>query len=122
MAEGLWNHLGRGQWSAVSAGSNPAGYVHPLAVKAMQELGIDISAGRSKHLQEFAQEPFDVVITVCGNAQESCPTFPGAKQMLHWPFDDPAHATGNDDEKMTEFRRVRDEIQQKIAAWLARSA
>ncbi len=118
MAEALWNNLGQGEWSAASAGSKPAGYVHPLAVRAMRELDSDISANESKSLAEFQNQPFDLVVTVCDNAKESCPAFPGARQTLHWPFDDPAHAGGSDEEKMQVFRRVRDEIAARIREYL----
>ncbi|MEQ8788596.1 MAG: arsenate reductase ArsC [Pirellulaceae bacterium] len=114
MAEALWESLGEGQWTADSAGSKPSGYVHPLAIAAMRELGADISKSESKSLQAFEGESFDLVVTVCDNARESCPVFAGAKQTLHWPFDDPADATGTEEEKMVVFRRVRDEIQTKI--------
>lgn len=119
MAEALWNEVGQGEWQAFSAGSNPAGYVHPLAVKAMDELGIDLSGHRSKHLNEFQGELFDLVVTVCDSAKESCPFFPGAKEMLHWPFVDPAHAEGTDDEKLVVFKKVRNQIRQKIEKYLA---
>jgi len=118
MAEALWNHLGDGQWSAKSAGSKPSGYVHPLAIRAMNELDIDISSYESKNASLFGDDPFDLVVTVCDNAKESCPIYPGAKETLHWPFDDPADATGSDDEKMVMFRRVRDEIKTKISEYL----
>jgi arsenate reductase (thioredoxin) len=120
MAEALWRSLGNRSWESTSAGSNPAGYVHPLAIRAMRELGIDISKNVSKSLDAFKGLPFDLVVTVCDNAKESCLVFPGAAAMLHWPFDDPAKATGSDDEKMVEFRRVRDEIQTKIKNWMKR--
>lgn len=118
MAEAFWNDLGKGQWVAVSAGSNPAGYVHPLAIEVMKETGIDLSDSRSKHLDEFGQEPFDLVVTVCDNAKESCPVFPGANEMQHWPFEDPAHAIGTDEEKLAVFRKVRDQIRERIASHL----
>lgn len=118
MAEGLWNHLGGGAWEAVSAGSRPSGYVHPLAVVAMQQRGLDISQGRSKSADEFAKQTFDLVVTVCDNARETCPVFPGAKESLHWPFDDPAEATGTDAEKLPVFERVRDEIEVRIREYL----
>ena len=121
MAERLWVELGAGQWEAESAGSKPSGYVHPLAIQAMGELGFDISANASKSLEPFQGQPFDLVVTVCDNAQEACPTFPGARQMLHWPFDDPADAVGSEEEQMIVFRRVRDEIQTKIQAYLTGS-
>lgn len=119
MAEGFWNAIGAGTWQADSAGSNPAGYVHPMAIEAMRDEGIDLSAARSKHLDEFQNTEFELVITVCDNARESCPTFPGAKQVLHWPFEDPAHAEGTEDEKRAAFRRIRDQIRQRIATYLA---
>lgn len=118
MAEALWNDLGGGAWQADSAGSKPAGYVHPLAVKAVSELDLDLTEGRSKSLTEFEGQAFDLAITVCDNAHEACPVFPGAKETLHWPFDDPADATGSDEEQMVVFRRVRDEIRTKIAGYL----
>lgn len=119
MAEALWNLLGGDRWSAMSAGSKPAGYVHPMALEVMRELGTDLSLHRSKHLDEFRTEPFDLVVTVCDNAQRSCPVLPGAKQTLHWPFEDPAEFAGRDDERLARFRLVRDLIREKIAAWLA---
>lgn len=114
MAEALWEQLSRGQWQSESAGSRPSGYVHPLAIRAMQELGIDIADYKSKSLEQFTDQHFDLVVTVCDNAKEACPVFPGAKNTVHWPFDDPADATGTDDEKMVVFRRVRDEIKETI--------
>ncbi|KAA0139774.1 arsenate reductase ArsC [Gimesia chilikensis] len=119
MAEELWEFLGQGEWEAESAGSKPSGYVHPLAIEAMRELDIDLSENTSKHLDQFTEQQFDLVVTVCDNAKESCPVFSGATQTLHWPFDDPADATGTDEEKMKTFRRVRDEIKIKIQAFLA---
>ena len=84
----------------------------------MHELDIDISANQSKLLDQFCDQEFDLVITVCDNAKESCPVFSGAKQTLHWPFDDPADATGSDEEQMVVFRRVRDEIKHRIESYL----
>jgi arsenate reductase len=118
MAEGWLRHLAGDRYEALSAGAKPAGYVHPLAVKAMAEVGVDISQHRSKSIDEFNGQSLDVLITVCDNARESCPTFAGAKKMLHWSFEDPAHATGNEEEKMAVFRRVRDEIRQRITNYL----
>ena len=100
-----------------SAGSKPAGYVHPLAIRALGEIGIDISAHTSKHLNEFTARPVETVITVCGNADQVCPVFPGQMNRHHWPFDDPAHATGSEEEKMAVFRRVRDEIRRVFTAY-----
>lgn len=118
MAEALWESLGEGNWVSDSAGSKPSGYVHPLAIQAMHDLDIDITANTSKSLDQFRDEEFDLIVTVCDNAKESCPVFPGAKQTFHWPFDDPADATGTDDDKMVVFRRVRDEIKDKIQTYL----
>ncbi|HBN76244.1 arsenate reductase ArsC [Rubinisphaera italica] len=118
MAEALWESLGKGAWESESAGSKPSGYVHPLAIKAMQELEIDISRHQSKSLEQFKDQNFDLVVTVCDNAKESCPVFTGAQQTYHWPFDDPADATGTEEEQMVFFRRVRDEIQEKISTYL----
>lgn len=119
MAEAFWNELGAGEWEAHSAGSKPAGYVHPLAVQVMKEAGTDLSGYESKSLERFRDEPFDLVVTVCGNARESCPTLPGAARMVHWPFDDPAHAEGSEDEKLSVFRRVRDQIRERISRFLS---
>lgn len=119
MAQGWFERLGDGDWQAESAGSNPAGYVHPLAVRAMKEVGIDLSAHTSKHVDQFAAEPFDLVVTVCDSARDVCPAFAGATETLHWPFADPAHATGSEEEKMQMFRDVRDQIRDRIASWLA---
>lgn len=119
MAEALWNDLGEGAWRADSAGAKPAGYVHPLAVQAVAELGLDLSQARSKSVDEFADEPFDLAITVCDHARDACPTFHNAAEVLHWPFDDPYYADGDEDQQMAEFRRVRDEIKAKIASYLA---
>lgn len=118
MAEGLWRVLGGGEWESHSAGSKPSGYVHPLAIRAMLERSIDIQSNRSKSVDEFAGQKFDIVVTVCDNAKESCPLFSGAKQRCHWPFDDPADAVGSDDEQMEYFRRIRDEIEERITLFL----
>ena len=122
MAEALWDSLGEGQWESESAGSHPSGYVHPLAITAMNELDIDIAGYESKSLDQFRDQQFDLVVTVCDNAKSSCPVFVGAKTTLHWPFDDPADATGTDDEKLQVFRRVRDEIKQRIQQYLSEGA
>lgn len=114
MAEGFLRSLGGEQFDVASAGSKPAGTVHPLAIEAMREVDVDISKHTSKHANDFIKEKFDYVITVCDNAREACPTFPGAAQQVHWSFDDPAHATGTDEQKMRVFRRVRDEIRHRI--------
>jgi arsenate reductase len=119
LAEGILKQALGDRFQVASAGSNPAGYVHPLGVMAMAEIGIDISGHTSKHLNEFLDSNIETVITVCGNADQACPVFPGQVNRHHWPFDDPAHATGNDDEQMAVFRRVRDEIRSVFGAYAA---
>lgn len=119
LAEGILRAAARGQFRVASAGSQPAGYVHPLAIRAMAEIGLDISGHTSKHLNEFLGEAVETVITVCGKADQACPMFPGQVNRHHWPFDDPAHATGSDEEKMAVFRRVRDEIRRVFEAYAA---
>lgn len=119
LAEGILRHAAGNLLEVQSAGSKPAGYVHPLAIQVMNEIGIDISAHRSKHLNEFLNRPVETVITVCGNADQACPTFPGQVNRHHWGFDDPAHATGTDEEKLATFRRVRDEIRRVFEAYAA---
>lgn len=117
MAEGLLRHLAGDRFQALSAGANPSGYVHPMSIVAMQELGVDISQQRSKHINEFLPphgEPPELIISVCSSAEKECPLFPADVERWHWPFDDPAHATGSDDEKLAEFRRVRDEIRDRL--------
>lgn len=110
---------GQTRWRVASAGSKPAGYVHPLAVRVMAEIGIDLSPHRSKHLDEFLAEAVETVITVCGNADQACPLFPGQMNRHHFPFDDPAHAQGTEAEQLTVFRRVRDEIRAVFTAYAA---
>lgn len=119
MAEGILRRAAGDLITVESAGSKPAGYVHPLAVKAMAEIGIDISGHRSKHLDEFLSRDIHTVITVCGSADQVCPMFPGQMQRHHWGFDDPAHATGTEDELLAVFRRVRDEIRMVFEAYAA---
>ncbi len=119
LAEGLLRAaLGDG-FEVASAGSNPAGYVHPLATRAMEEVGVDLSGHRSKHLDEFLDREVETVITVCGNADQACPVFPGQLNRHHWPFDDPAHAAGTEEEQLAVFRRVRDEIARVFGAYAA---
>ena len=116
MAEGLLRELGGDRFEVFSAGTRPAG-VRPEAVEAMREVGVDISAHRSKSVDEFAGREFDYVVTVCDNARESCPVFPGKTQRVHWSFDDPAAAGGAWDERLAAFRRVRDEIGARLREW-----
>jgi arsenate reductase (thioredoxin) len=100
-----------------SAGSKPTGFVHPLAIKVMAELGIDISGHRSKHLKEFLGQPVHTVITVCGDLDQGCPVFPGQVQRHHWPFLDPAKAAGSEEEILNSFRQVRDEMRRVFDAY-----
>jgi arsenate reductase len=113
MAEGFLRHLASEVFDARSAGINPKG-LNPDAVSVMREVGIDISGQRSKHAEEFFKEHFPYVITVCDNAKESCPVFPGAVKYLHWSLEDPAAAQGTQDERLKVFRRVRDKIHQHV--------
>ncbi len=113
MAEGLLRHLADDRFDAYSAGTQ-ATRVRPLAIRAMAELGIDISGQESKTLDRYLGAPFDAVITVCDQANEACPVFLGAKARLHWSFPDPSKATGTEDEQLTVYRAVRDAIRQRI--------
>lgn len=117
LAEGLLRHVAGDFLKIASAGSKPAGYVHPLGIKVMAEIGIDISAHTSKHMNDFLSRDVETVITVCGNADQACPMYPGQFNRHHWPFDDPAHATGSEEEIMNVFRRVRDEIKAVFTAY-----
>jgi arsenate reductase len=118
MAEGLLRALAGEQIEVWSAGSRPS-TVNPLAIAAMRERGIDISHYRSKHLDEFLAQPFDVVLTVCDNAVASCPVFPGPAQRIHWSFPDPAAASGDEAERLAVFRQVRDAIEVRLREWLS---
>jgi arsenate reductase len=117
LAEGILSAAAGDILNVVSAGSKPAGYVHPLAIQVMKEIDIDISGHTSKHMNEFLSEKIETVISVCGHADQACPIFPGQVNRHHWPFDDPAHATGTDEEKLAVFRRVRNEIRQTFTAY-----
>lgn len=118
MAEGFWRKHAGDRWEVVSAGTSPKGYVNPLAIRAMAEVGIDISGQTSKSPDAFVAQEFDLVITVCSNAEKSCPRFANARRHEHWPFDDPAEATGTDEAKLAAFRRVRDQIDARIRGFL----
>lgn len=118
MAEGLLRALAGERMEVWSAGSRPS-TVNPLAIAAMRERGIDISQYRSKHLDEFLAQPFDVVLTVCDNAAASCPVFPGPAQRIHWSFPDPAAAAGDEAERLAVFRQVRDAIEARLREWLS---
>ncbi len=117
MAEGLLRHLAGERMDVFSAGSKPS-VVNPYAIRAMQRRGVDIAGQRSKHMSEYLHQPFDTVITVCDQAAETCPIFPGKAERIHWSFPDPAVAPGNDAEILNAFEQVRDGIEVKLRAWL----
>jgi arsenate reductase (thioredoxin) len=117
MAEGLLRDLGGDLFEVFSAGTEPS-IVNPLAIEAMREINIDISGHRSKSVDEFIGQEFDYVITVCDNANEHCPIFPGNTQRIHWSFIDPAAAEGDEAARLAVFRRVRNEIQQRLRLFL----
>jgi arsenate reductase len=114
MAEGWINHELGGNWEAYSAGTRPEDMVHPLAVRVMAEVGIDISLGRPQSLDVYLGESWELVITVCDSARESCPVLPGTVETLHISFPDPASAEGSEDQIMTVFRSVRDGIRDSL--------
>ena len=113
MAEGLLRHLAGDRFEAMSAGTE-ATHVRPLAIRAMEEVGIDITDQESKTLDRYLKERFDYVITVCDEANEACPFFPGTKNRLHWSLEDPSRAEGTEEERLGVFRKVRDEIRERI--------
>lgn len=116
MAEGFLRALGKEHFSVFSAGLNPEA-IHPLAVQVMQEVNIDISSQRSKHMTDFLADEFDYIITVCDRARDNCPTLPGDNERIHWSFDDPAAVLGGDEEKLKVFRRIRNDIRSRISIW-----
>ena len=118
MAEGLLRDIAGDRLDVYSAGSQPS-VVNPFAIRAMAARGIDISGHRSKHLQEYLNTPFDYVITVCDNAAETCPVFPGPARRIHWSFPDPAAVTGSDEVILASFVRVRDDLEHTLADWVA---
>lgn len=121
MAEGLVNHFLKDAWTAYSAGTAPAGYVHPMAIQTMSELGIDISGQRSKSTAEFRDIDLDVVITVCDDAAENCPVWLGSGKIVHASFPDPARARGSEAARLAAFQRIRDDIGQKVVDYLVDS-
>ncbi len=121
MAEGFLRTYGGDMYEAHSAGTKPA-ILNPLAMEVMREVGIDISGHRSKHASEYLGQHFPLVITVCDNAKEHCPIFPGPCVRQHWPFEDPAEATGTDEQRLIVFRRVRDQIERRIREFLRQAA
>ncbi|HDQ73070.1 MAG TPA: arsenate reductase ArsC [Chloroflexi bacterium] len=118
MAEGLVDHFLGERWTAFSAGTEPSGHVHPLAVQAMAELGIDISHQRSKSTDEFRDETFDLVVTVCDHAAANCPVWLGRGRTVHLGFPDPAAVTGSEEEQLAVFRQVRDGLRERVFAYL----
>lgn len=121
MAEGFLRTLGGDRFDVASAGT-VATRVHPLAIRVMSEIGIDLGRHTSKTLDRFLGEPWDYVITVCDQAGERCPIFPGRTTRIHWSFEDPSAASGDEAERLAVFRRVRDAIGQRLRAWLAEPA
>ncbi len=117
MAEAILRRLGGDRYEVFSAGTE-ATRVNPLAVQVMEEAGYDLSSHTSKNMDRFLGQHFDSVITLCSDAEERCPFFPGKVNRLHWPFDDPASAEGNMEEKLGKFRLIRDQISQQISTWL----
>ncbi len=122
MAEAIVNHHLAADWHAVSAGTEPAGYVHPKALTVLAEIGIHLENPRSKNATEFRQVPFDLVVTVCDDAAENCPVWLGQGRRVHHAFPDPARATGTEDEVLAVFRAVRDDIAVRVPALLAEYA
>ena len=117
MAEALLRQLGSEDFAAFSAGTDPKP-IHPLTQRVLSELNLDISGQHSKDLAQFLTQSFDYIITVCDRARDNCPTFPGDNELIHWSFDDPAAATGTPEEVLRQFRRVRDEIRERIRLWV----
>jgi arsenate reductase len=117
MAEGLLRSVGGGDFEVQSAGTDPKG-LNPMAVEAMREIGIDISGHQSKSLERFLDQQFDYIITVCDRARDRCPTFPGDNERIHWGFEDPAAVTGTRAEQLAVFRRVRNEISERLRVWV----
>jgi len=118
MAEGLWRHLAGDRCDVFSAGTHPS-RVRPEAIAAMAELGIDLTGHRSKSVDEFAGQPFDLVVTVCDRARELCPIYPQTTRRLHWSFSDPAAVEGSEELRLAAFRNVRDQIAAQLRAFLA---
>jgi arsenate reductase len=118
MAEGLLRHDAGARFEVFSAGVAPT-HVRPEAIAAMSEIGIDISSHRSKSVDAFTAQEFDYVITVCDNAKQECPIFPGKTNRIHWSFEDPALAAGNDAERLAVFRRVRDELREHLRSFVS---
>jgi arsenate reductase len=118
MAEALLRSYGGTDFEVASAGTDPKG-LNPLTIEVMAEAGIDVSKQQSKSLDRFLDQSFDYVITVCDRARDNCPTFPGDNERIHWSFDDPAAATGSHEQQLAVFRRVRNEISERLRLWVA---
>jgi arsenate reductase len=118
MGEGLFRQEGHGGYEVESAGTKPS-QVRPEAIAVMKELGIDISGHRSKSVNEFDGQSFDYVITVCDNARDNCPVFPAGTERIHWSFEDPAAVQGTEEQRLSAFRRIRDQIHEKVRAFFA---
>jgi arsenate reductase len=121
MAQGLLNWLAPDRFTALSAGTHPS-TIHPLAIRVMQELGIDIRNHGTHQVSDYYGQPFDTVITVCESAAEECPVFPGAKVQLHWSFADPAAVTGDEATRLAAFRHTRDLILVRLRRWVGKDA
>ena len=121
IAEGLLRHEAGDRFEVFSAGTKPS-HVRPEAIAAMHEIGIDISAHRSKSMDEFTRQDLDYVITVCDNANELCPVFPGKTQRLHWPFADPAAVEGSEEQRKVAFKKIRDQIHGRIMVFLGETS
>ena len=117
MAEGLFRHAVGNRYEVFSAGTKPS-LVRPEAIAVMREIGIDLSGHRSKSINEFIRQDLDLVVTVCDNAKESCPVFPGLTQRRHWPFEDPAAVGGSEEQRLAAFRSARDQIRARIKLFL----
>ncbi len=117
MGEGLFRAEGGDSFAVFSAGTKPSS-VRPEAIAVMKEIGIDISGQRSKSVNEFARQSFDYVVTVCDNARDNCPVFPAGTARLHWSFEDPAAVEGNEDQRLAAFRRIRDQIHERVKAFV----
>jgi arsenate reductase (thioredoxin) len=118
IAEGLLRHEGDEAFTVESAGVNPS-FVRPEAIEVMREIGIDISAHRSKSIDEFSDHPFDYVITVCDNANQNCPVFPGPSKRIHWSINDPAEVVGDHEARLKAFREARHELQKRLREFIA---
>lgn len=121
MGEGFFRQEGGEAYEVFSAGTRPS-QVRPEAIHVMRELGIDISGNRSKSVEEFGGQPFDYVVTVCDNARDNCPVFPGGGQRVHWSLEDPAAVRGTEEERCAAFRRIRDQVQERVKAFFREKA